>query len=293
MKKVFLMMIAVAVGLTATAQGKERILVDYFTGPETIKTNYIDGIRNQIIVGMQATNRLVFIDIDGEQSLKLEAERRTSEAAMGDKTARMGEMVKLGANYLLTGSVESVATAKKKDDDGTIYHDATVVFTIKVVNMKDGSLKSTKSYTKYGGGVLFGAGATEEKAITGAISLINDDMESFIDEHFPLNGAIVEVGEVKKKKLVDCYINLGEEHGVSKGQYVKVSLVKTIAGRKSKVAIGRMKVEEVVAADLSKCKVTKGGEEILKAHNDGGELLVETIKEAGVGGLMKSVGVSL
>ncbi len=295
MKKFLLFLVAVMTMVsTATAQEakfeKKRVLIDYFSRPNNPHTvKYVNQIRNQVISGISATKRLVVIDVDSESTLKIEESRRSSEAAMGDDVARTGEMKKLGANFALFGSLDGVVIEKKKTDDGKIFYTAKITVSLKAVNLGDGSTHVSETLAMVGGGSLLGAGSTPEKAISGAIGAIKGKMETFIDLHFPLLGKIVEVKDQKKGKLQSAYIDLGSLHGVSKGQYVVVSAVKTIAGRKSQVELGRMKVDEVVAEDLSLCKVTKNGEEMLKAFSDGQELVVKTIKDAGIGGLLKTV----
>ena len=55
--------------------------------------------------------------------------------------------------------------------------------------------------------------------------------------------------------------------------------VKLIAGREAKTEIGSLRVEEVVAGDLSMCVVIKGGKEIMAAFRKGSEMRVLTKKD--------------
>lgn len=292
-KKLLLLVAFVAIVCTAGAQeGKKRMLVDYFTKSSSVRANLADPVRNQVISGILKTNRLIVIDVDGEASLKIEESRRTSEEAMGDSAARLGETKKLGANYLLSGSVDLLSTEKKiheNKDSGkkTTYYVAALTFTLKVISVADGSVYASETYKVSGGGYLLGAGSTEQKAVDGAVSLVGDKMETFIDIYFPLIGEIAELKDAKKGKLNTCYITIGSVHGVAKGQYVEVSKITQIAGRTSTVVLGRMKIDSVVAEDLSECNVTKGGKEIYEAFQNGDKLVVKTIKDAGIGGLIK------
>ncbi len=286
MKKFILFLALFATVTSASADvEKKRLMVDYFQS-SGLETKYVDAIRNQVITGIQKTGRMVIIDADSESSLKVEEARRSDEAAMGDATARMGEMQKLGANFLLNGNVDNITTERKKTDDGKIFYDSEVTFTLKFIDVETGSLHASVTVKKHGGGSLFGAGSTPEKAITGAISLIGDAMRRPIDQHFALKGTIAEMKESKKNKMISCYIDLGTGHGITKGQYVRVSKMTEIAGRRSKLEVGRLKVEIDVAEDLSECKVIKGGEELYTAFTAGDELVVETMKAGGLmGGL--------
>lgn len=286
MRKLLLLVALFTTVTSASADvEKKRLLVDYFQSNE-VELNYVDAIRNQVITGIQKTGRMTVIDADSEASLQLEIARRSDEAAMGDATARMGEIRRLGANYMLGGNVDNLSVVKKRTDDGKVFFEAELSFTLKFVDVETGSLHASLTLKKTGGGSLFDNGATPDKAIAGAISSIGDGMRRPVDEHFPLSGTIVEMKEAKKNKMVSCYIDLGTGHGISKGQYVQVSKMTLIAGRRSKLEIGRLKVEVDVAEDLSECKVIKGGDVIYAAFEAGDELVIETIKAGGLmGGL--------
>ena len=70
---------------------------------------------------------------------------------------------------------------------------------------------------------------------------------------------------MKKDKLVKCYINLGSDHGVKKGDYFSVLAPSVRAGRTTYSEIGKMKVEEVVDGTMSQCKVVQGDKKIFTA----------------------------
>lgn len=283
MKKIILLVALLAtVGFVNAQEGKQRILIEYLTDPATkSEAKYTDILRNNVLSGIDATKRLIVIDVDSEESLKIEESRRSSEMAMGDETARNSQIIKLGAHYILRGSLDKLTCTKEKKDDGKVYYKSTLEFTLKIIDTANGSMFASETYKIYGGGSLLGAGSTEEKAISGALSLVKGKMEDFINVYFPLEGNVVELNEVKKGKLKSCYVNLGADNGVAAGQYIKVSKVKMIAGTKSTLEVGSLKVEEVVAGTLSMCKVLKGGDEILEAFNKGEELVVVTTKDKG------------
>lgn len=294
MKRFLLLLSLVMVTFSTSLQAQEsnnlekkRVLVDYFsTLRNPMCQRYLGQVRNQVISGISATGRLVVIDVDSEETLKVEESRRMDKSAMGDELARVGEMKKLGANFGLFGSLDNIVVERKKTDDGKVYYNATISVTLKAVRVDNGSLHGSDIFSIYGGGI--GSGTTEDKAVTSAVSAIRGKMETFVDKYFPLNGTIVEVKEQKRGKLISCYIDLGTALGVSKGQYVKVMAIRSIAGRESKIELGRMKVEETIAADRSECKVTKNGDDIFEAFNAGDPLVIETIKDAGLGGALKS-----
>ena len=148
-------------------------------------------------------------------------------------------------------------------------------------------------------GMLSGGGDTPDEAITDALKQVKNQMKNFVDENFKLKAVILGEGfEVKKiKEMVSCLITMGSDHGVDKGQRLDVSVINIIAGRETNKVIGQITIQEVLAGDLSQCKVTKGGEEILKAMNDylkikeedpanAKELQVVTKKQSGLKNLL-------
>ena len=70
------------------------------------------------------------------------------------------------------------------------------------------------------------------------------------------------------------YIDLGSARGIVKGQKFSVYLETDIAGEIARTEIGSLNAEEVLSANRTLCKVTKGGEEVLKAANEGQKLIV-------------------
>ncbi len=288
MKKVLMFFMLFATIGTANIYAQKKVLVvDYFESTDRDE-KYSDEIRNQVISGIQSTGRLNIIDAYSELSLRIEDTSVLSEEASQDAN-RLKVIQDLGAEFILIGSIDNILIEKKTTESKNEFFTAEVKVTLKFLNATDGALHASKTVTTFGGGALLGAGSTEQKAITGAISAISGQMARIIDEHFPIKGSLVEVGETKKTKMVSCFIDLGEIHGVSQGQYLKVSQIKEIAGRQSALEIGRIKIESIVAPDLSECKVLKGQEEMLTAFNNGVELVVETIKARGLMGGLESL----
>ncbi|MFI3299575.1 MAG: hypothetical protein R3Y49_07220 [Rikenellaceae bacterium] len=282
MKKLLLIVMLFATFGFSNAQqsGKYRLLIDYFTESSTHRDKLSTAVRNQIIGGVNTTNRLIVIDVDTEKKLYIEEDRRNDISALGDNTARMGEMQKLGANFIMNGNVDNVIVESKRTDEGKHYYEAKITFTIKVTEVANGTLFTSDTYVARGGGSIVDSGKTREGALNAAISSVGSRMRAYIDNNFPIKAQIVELKSEKKGKLQSCYVSLGSVHGISAGQYIKVSRVTTIAGRRSEIEIGQMKVVAVVAEDLSECKVTKGGAEILSIFNGGvDELTLQTINK--------------
>ena len=272
MKKLSLIFLAMCMSLCVFAQ-KPVVVVDYFTS--NLCTSYeLATLRNQVVTGLTETGRINLIDVEAESALSLEESRRSSELALEDQTARMGAMKTLGANYIITGVASVVDAERKVSDSGSVYYTGNVSFSLKVVNVEDGTLVGAETYTY--AGLTAGTGSTYDEAVSATLLKAKKGMKGFVSKYFKVNGAIVEMGEMKGGKAKNCYINLGTATGVEKGQKCEVFEVKKIAGREAKTMIGMISIEEVMADDLSNCKFVSGAKEIVEAFQAGHELVVVT-----------------
>lgn len=300
-RKFFLMANLAMCVLMANAQ-KPVMYAGSFTYADNVEVSNVLEVRSAIVSGIIDTQRFDLIDADSKDQLNTEAERRSSEEAMADKAARASAMQEKAAQYLLYGYIaqcEGIAS----DTEGGFKYSGEVKFTVKVVQTSDKKVVASKDFNL--SGFKSGGGDTPQAAISDALRHVKNDMKNFVDENFKLKAVVLGEGfETKRdKEMVTCLINLGSDHGVEKGQRLDVSVVNMVAGREVNKVIGQITIQEVMAGDLSQCKVNKGGEEILKAMNDyllikdqdpenAKELQVETKKQSGMKNLLKQGGAA-
>lgn len=247
---------------TAMAQ-KPTAILDYFTYAASVGEANCVQVRNAILSSINDVNRIVLKDAASESSLQLEADRRTSEAAL-TSSDRIAQMASSGNEYIIIGHVSGLPVTKEKSSDGSDSYNATLSYTLKVIRCADGTVVTSKDFSY--DGFKTGIASTEKDAIASVLKNTRTSMRQFIDETFKLKAVIIASDyETKKDEMTACYISLGSDAGIEKGQMLDVATVKIVAGRETDRVIGSLKVTEVVAGDLSKCNVTKGGEEILKA----------------------------
>ncbi|MGN1210885.1 MAG: hypothetical protein ACI4TM_04310 [Candidatus Cryptobacteroides sp.] len=281
MKKTVLTILLAFCAIAMNAQ-KPVVVVDYFKYTKEVKSDDAIAIRTSVIAGINALNRVNLIDVDSESTLAMEASRRNSELAVEDQTAREGAMKTLGANYVITGVVSKAeAMERKNEEDGSVYYVGNIVFAINLVDVANGTVVGTEHFTYTG--LTGNTGSSPNEAITRTMGRIKQSMDNFVNEYFKISGKVVEMNEASKKgdKAVSLYISLGSDSGLAAQQMLEVFEVKTIAGREAETSIGDLKIEEVVAPDLSLCKVTKGGKEIMDAFKKGSEMRVKTRKDTG------------
>ncbi len=285
MKKIFFTLMLAFACMSAYAQ-KPVVLVDWFYAADGVAEAHEEALRGAVIANIDRIGRLQLVDVESQYTMDREAQRRATEAAMADPTARAGEMKTTGAQYLLTGNISKMDAVYKVPTDGTSpYWAGAIVYSLTIINAADGTTVGTKSYTYEG--LTGNTGSTKDEAIVSTIKKTKQSMDDFVNEFFPLKGAIVELGEGKGAKVKTCYINLGTDHGITAKQKLDVFQVKSIAGRETENAIAVLTVAEVVAPDLALCNVTSGAKEVYEAFQAGAEMRVKTKKDSAVGSALK------
>ena len=271
-KKLFAVALISACMFTLHATEKAKVYCEYFTWRSEVGQATAEQVRSAVMSGINETNRVELIDVASNESLQIEASRRSDASAIGDETARTEIMKTAGATHILQGFVSQVSVKKDRTTgaDAHDFYTASVNYTLKMIEVATGKLKFSKDYNVGGGLTDLSTGSTPDEAVAEALKAVKRQMRDLMDEEFKLRAEILgEDFELDKKKaaMVSCYVTLGEGAGIEKGQQLEVATIKVIGGRETQKIIGTLKVEEVVADDLSKCKVTKGGD-LIKAAMD-------------------------
>lgn len=276
MKRILLLLSICLIPMLSFAQTeeneKERVYIDYFSRPTTIKPILAEALRNKVIEGIQEMERVVLIDVDSDEALKNEAKRRQEASAMGDVVSRSEEMTTLGAQYLIQGNITSMEALQKTDSKGKTYYKGSVSYTLKIVNPTNGTLIGTKAFSHEG--LTGSTGDTPDEAIIKTLNYAKISMDDFVNEYFKIEGTIVQVESTKKDKAQIVYIDLGTKRGIKKSQKFRVYIEMDIAGELSLKEIGRLNVKEVLSGTRSLCTVSKGGEDIMKATREEKKLIV-------------------
>jgi len=266
MKKAILSLVVVAATSFSAMAQKPTAILEYFSYASSVGEAVCEQVRNSVMSSINDVNRLVLKDASAESSLQLEADRRTSESALGSSD-RLAQMVSTGNEYIIGGHVAGCTVTSSKSSDGSISYSATLSYSLKVIKAADGTVMASKDFSY--DGFKSGIGGTEKDAIAAVLKNTRTSMEQFINENFKLKATVVASDyETKKDEMTVCYVTLGTSSGIEKGQMLDVATIRMIAGRETEKVIGSLKVAEVVAEDLAKCKVEKGGEEILKAMKE-------------------------
>lgn len=264
MKKIILcmMMILASIGVFAK---KQVVYIEYFSYANNIEEARAEQVRAAIISTLTTFQHLQVVDVASQASLAVEKNRRSGEDALEDETARIGKMKQLGANYLIQGYISNLQTNEQvsinKKGETKVKYNSTLSYSLKVIDCVSGTLLSTDLFT-YESGYC----KNSEESIQKLVNKIPQDVRNIVTKNFKLRSIILDSDYVSKKgNLIQCYINLGEYDGVIPGTIFAVKKATIQVGRVSWVEIGELVIENVLAGDLSLCKVKRGAKDIYAA----------------------------
>ena len=205
MKRILLLLSICLIPMLSFAQTeeneKERVYIDYFSRPTTIKPILAEALRNKVIEGIQEMERVVLIDVDSDEALKNEAKRRQEASAMGDVVSRSEEMTTLGAQYLIQGNITSMEALQKTDSKGKTYYKGSVSYTLKIVNPTNGTLIGTKAFSHEG--LTGSTGDTPDEAIIKTLNYAKISMDDFVNEYFKIEDHRTS-GKYQERQGANC-----------------------------------------------------------------------------------------
>lgn len=268
MKRFYLSVVALLMVSLAMTAAKPTIYVQEFDNSAKVKPAWVELVRGAVLEGFHDTNRTVIVDAVTEEARYEEELRRLKDNLASDDLSTTEALKTLGAHVLLNGDVTALSVPGTKLDNGSTTYDATVTFTLKVVNALDGALLGTKTFTLPK--AVMGLSLTSLKTLSHsedeAVQNIKGDiakaMKDFVNESFPIRGEYVDLGEYTKNKkgIETFYINIGEQDGVVKGQKMDIKLESKIGKSTALKTIGEGEVAEVAGDDVCLIKVKKGQE---------------------------------
>lgn len=176
------------------------------------------------------------------------------------------------------GIVNNIATTSKtepsavKNKPATQYYKGVVGVTLNLKDAHTGEVVCSRTFNLTDTDCSWVS--TAENAINELLANLSVKITRYYNSIYPLRASVVERGEVKKNKQKEIYIDLGDDYNAYEGQHFDVYSVKTIAGKKAQIELGRTKIIKVMGRDLSLCKVTRGEEKIKAALDEKENIIV-------------------
>lgn len=258
MMKKFIAIVAFAMCLIPTFAQKNNIVLGKISGNSGVNSQWVTKMKSSILQGLTSTGRLDVVDgaaLGGLSSV-------TSEAIAHLKAA--------GAQYYLEATLETITTSTETYDGKTTYK-AKMEYAYQLYDVSSGSTLTNKKNSHYGS-----SRDGYDAATADSFSLVDNDIESMVNNVFRVSAEIKAVNETHPKKgIKSVYLGAGSADGVVKGNIFEIFKIMDVAGEKITEKIGEMKVAEVKSANLSLCNVTKGGKELQDALDN--EIPVQVI----------------
>ena len=167
------------------------------------------------------------------------------------------------ADYRLEGVIYKSEAANLSSE----FKSIDVAARVSIVNCKTGKVLATKTCDGFTG--TYDVMRDLAGAKTLAAKRMTSNVVSFILQVLPVQGTILEKGVEQangKTKDKQCYVDLGELHGV----YKDMELYVTVGGDYK----AELKVVEVMGEDMCTCKITKGDSFIAKSLEKGVNMVV-------------------
>ena len=166
------------------------------------------------------------------------------------------------------------------------YYEGNVNYTLTLIETETGVTAISETYSESS------TGDSETEAITAAANDAKKRMERFVQNNFKVEATIKALDEVDAKKGVKtCYVSIGSDMGVEKGQIFEVFAQIQVAGENVDRKIGEVKVLEVVSGTMSRCSTKDGGPAIKNAFENQQKITVRSRAKkdvlGGFGGLIK------
>lgn len=281
MSRKFLFTLVVFLTSTALYAQKARLIVQEFSkSPQVDQSDFIT-VRNMVITAFDETNRFEMLEAQQQGIIDKESDTRGSANAIYEMNSNAGDIKTKANRYALDGTVSVCEVTKQNYETGSSYA-CILVYTVSVIDLEENKTIVTETFkhtppaigkpieglsSTLGllAGRASGEANTPDKAKQKVFKHIEKDIKELVDEEFPLQGNIfAEDYTVNKDKITACFINVGEMHGVNKGDKFVIYESVTRVGTEVVQELGSLEVI-TVHKEVAECKVTKGAKEVMKA----------------------------
>lgn len=259
MKKLLTLVAVLMMAVCASAQDEQlTIFVEKFVNNSSQKDILVRNLHEAIISGLSGTGRLIVIDAGNYVGKPLPKERRDRVKALGEKF-----------DYFLEGTLNSVTSKHVSNKNGS-YYSATSNFTLILTDPHTGIEKVRKVYSSES------TGGTDEEAILESVTSASGYMKRFVEDNFKVEAVVKGLDDVDLKKNVakTCYVSIGEDMGIAKGQIFEVFANIEVLGEPVRKKVAELKCDEVLSGTMSHCSVKSGGDMIKKYFDEGITLTV-------------------
>ena len=290
MKKILIIIYLIFLSFSMMAQSEKiTVGITYFTYPSYKEKNFVEQVNEIVANEFVKAGRFTIVDRTKLQSIKAEQELQKSEEFLDSKVIEQGRT--LGAKYIVTGQLVSVATSSSYSVEAKKYvYSASVLTSIKLIDVETSQVLQAETFGRgqssapveggffrqmmAGSCDVAGYGSSTDEALRNAMSNLACGLKNWINRVFPVMVSVVEVQETHKKKGARQILIAG---GTGIGLVVRkelaiIEFVKTVVDGKElirKKEIGKAKVMKVEDENFSICEIEEGGVEIQERIDKG------------------------
>jgi TolB-like protein len=243
-------------------------------------------IQESVINSFVKTKRFNIVDRSKMDALNQEKELQKGEDFIDGSVIEQGKS--LGAKFLISGHVISAMAEGMRTDDGTVTYKAKLIISLKVIDIETSQVVNSETIEPKAGSSLMGmigmGASSPQVAIEKAMKSIQEKIDAFVSNNFPVIFSVVEIQEKDSKgAATTILISGGTAFGLKKGTKLKiVEVVEVKVGNKTKSRkkeIGEVKIIKVEDEDFSICEVRSGGADVSTKFDAKAKLEVVTLTE--------------
>lgn len=263
--------------IMAWSRSKSGFLHDNFQGFDKMFTNegrphYLDPFNRT------AKPRIAFLAVDiNDNSFASQKENFQNTVVKGMEEVPTVEIVRTiypsvedarnaGIDGLIEITIDKVFNSTEKTKEGKTEYKTEILYTLAGIDVTGNKWIDMKSFSGFGSSLENAA-----KANADALSLVDNRVQKYSEDLFPVAASIISTEEVKKNSVKKVRIDVGTDMGAKKGMAFDIFEQRAEGGADSRFLLGEGKVEkEGLTANEAILKV--------KGKNNGDEKLYELLQ---------------
>lgn len=263
--------------IMAWSRSKSGFLHDNFQGFDKMFTNegrphYLDPFNRT------AKPRIAFLAVDiNDNSFASQKENFQNTVVKGMEEVPTVEIVRTiypsvedarnaGIDGLIEITIDKVFNSTEKTKEGKTEYKTEILYTLAGIDVTGNKWIDMKSFSGFGSSLENAA-----KANADALSLVDNRVQKYSEDLFPVAASIISTEEVKKNSVKKVRIDVGTDMGAKKGMAFDIFEQRAEGGADSRFLLGEGKVEkDGLTANEAILKV--------KGKNNGDEKLYELLQ---------------
>lgn len=240
--------------IQAWSRSKSGLIHDYFQGVDKFFTQWFTKrVRPYYLDPFNRTSkpRIAFLAIEiNDNSFSSQKDNFQNAVVEGMENVPTIQLVKAiypnvdaarndGIDGLIEISIDKIFKTKEKTEEGKINYQTKILYTITGIDVANNKWIDMKSFSDWGSSLESAAKANEN-----ALTLMDNRVQKYSEDLFPVAASIISPEEVKKNSVKKVRINVGTDMGAKKGMAFDIYEQQEEGGADSRYLLGEGKVEK-------------------------------------------------